>query len=202
MSLVNRDDEAEKEFETAIRLNPRLFEACFFYARICYVQGKLEKTVRLYEQACLANPEDYQAPCLMAVVFRELNREKDAESAARRGFEIAKRHLELNPDDARAFYLGAGALLQIGEREKSLEWAKRASSLGPEDVGVLYNTACLLSNLGKTEEAIDYLEKAIENGYSMKEWIEKDSDFDPIRNHPRFQACLRSMIRGTTETNE
>jgi serine/threonine protein kinase/Tfp pilus assembly protein PilF len=196
LSLVKRDDEAEKEFETAIQLNPRLFEACFYYARICYVQGKLEKTIQLYEQACLADPEDYQAPCLMAQVFRELNRRKDAESAARRGVEIARRHLELNPGDARACYLGAGALLKIGEREKSLEWAKRASSLGPEDVGVLYNTACLFSNLGKTEEAIDCLEKAIENGYSMKEWIEKDSDFDPLRDHLRFQALLEKFDTG------
>ncbi len=101
----------------------------------------------------------------------------------------------MNPDDARAYYLGAGALLDMGEKEKSLEWANRALSIGPDDVGVLYNTACLFSNLGKTEEAIDYLERAVENGYALIKWLDKDSDFDPIRSHPRFQAILERLKR-------
>ena len=193
LSLVERGAEAEKEFETAVRLNPMLFEACFFYARNCYLQGKLEKAMQLYKQASLANPEDYQAPILLANVYKELNLDAEAKAASRMGVEIAEKHLELNPDDVRAYCLGAGALLQIGEKEKSLEWATRALSIGPDEVGVLYNTACLFSNLGKTEEALDYLERAIENGFSLKKWLEKDSDFDLIRSHPRFQVLLKKL---------
>ncbi len=193
LSLVERGAEAEKEFETAVRLNPMLFEACFFYARNCYLQGKLEKAMQLYKQASLANPEDYQAPILLATVYKELNLDPEAKTASRMGVEIAEKHLELNPDDVRAYCLGAIALLNIGEKEKSLEWANRALSIGPDEVGVLYNTACLFSNLGKTEEALDYLERAVENGFSLKKWLEKDSDFDPIRSHPRFQAILKKM---------
>jgi hypothetical protein len=27
----------------------------------------------------------------------------------------------------------------------------------------------------------------------QKEWIENDSDLDPLRNHPRFQALLQRL---------
>lgn len=35
--------EAEKEFETATRLDSKLFEAYYFCARLCYTQGKMEE---------------------------------------------------------------------------------------------------------------------------------------------------------------
>jgi tetratricopeptide (TPR) repeat protein len=157
------------------------------------MQGKLEKAMQFYKQASLADPEDYQSPILLATVYKELNLEEEAKKASRLGAEIAGRHLELNPDDPRAYYLGAGALLAIGNKDKSLEWANKALSLRPDGIGVLYNIACLFCSLGRTEEAIEYLERASLKGYAMKKWLEKDSELNPIRNHPRFQALLKKL---------
>ena len=36
LSLNKECKEAENEFKTAIQLNPRLFEAYYFYARTCF----------------------------------------------------------------------------------------------------------------------------------------------------------------------
>ena len=52
-SINKRYDEAEREFETAIMLNPALFEAHYFYARDCFAQGKFEKAARLFAEASL-----------------------------------------------------------------------------------------------------------------------------------------------------
>jgi tetratricopeptide (TPR) repeat protein len=49
VSLRRQDDEARREFETAIRLNPKLYEAHYFYARACMQEGKLEEAVRHYK---------------------------------------------------------------------------------------------------------------------------------------------------------
>jgi serine/threonine protein kinase/Flp pilus assembly protein TadD len=193
VSLSERHDEAETEFETAIRLNPKLFEAHYFYARSCFVQGKLQKAAQLFEQACLVNPEDYQAPLLLGNTYSGLKLVAQAKVAYGRGLEIAERHLELNPDDARAIYLGALGLVELGHQEKGLEWASRALSIDPEDPIILYNVACVYSLSGKVEEAINYFERALENGYAHRDWIENDVYLDSIRSHNRFQPLLKKL---------
>ncbi|MFQ5662499.1 MAG: protein kinase [Terriglobia bacterium] len=193
VSLIKQYDEARKEFETAIRLNPKLFEAYYFYARARFAEGKLGEAARLFEQACRVNPEDYQAPLLLGMVYSGLGRKAEAEGAYRRGLQVAEEYMELHPDDARALYLGAGALCQLGERGRSSEWARRALAMDPEDSGLLYNIACVYSLLGETEEAIDCLEKSITSGMGQKEWIENDPDLDALRRHPRFEALLERL---------
>ena len=85
-------DQAERHFETALRLNPRLFEAYYFFARDCFARGRLEKAARLFERAAEVRPEDYQAALLLPQVYHALGRNEDSERAARRGLEIAERH--------------------------------------------------------------------------------------------------------------
>jgi serine/threonine protein kinase/Flp pilus assembly protein TadD len=190
ISLSKRYDEAEIEFQTAIRLDPRLFEAYYFYARACFQQGKLDAAGRLFEQASEVKPEDYQAPQLLAMVYFGQGRKADAEEAYRRAWQRAEKHLELHPDDARALYLGANALCQLGERARSLDWARRALAIDPEDCGILYNIACVYALQGKTDEAIDCLEKAMTHAYWYKRWAQNDSDLQSLRSHPRFKALM------------
>ena len=122
-----------------------------------------------------------------------LDRKEDAIEAHRRGIKLAKKHLELNPDDVRALCLGASSLVETGEREQGLSWARRAVKIAPEEPGLLYNVACLYSTAGEAEESLDYLERAIKLGYAHKSWLENDSDFDPLRETPRFQTLLKNL---------
>jgi len=193
LSLSRQYAEARREFETAIRLNPKLYEAHYLYARACFQEGKLEEAVRHYEDASRVRPEDYQALMLMQGPLKGLGRHEDAVAALRRGLQVVEKHLELNPDDARALYLGGGALVQMGERERGLEWAKRAYAIDPEDSGVLYNVACVYAFLGRTDDAIACLEKSVRNGFGHREWLENDSDLDSLRGDPRFKALLTKL---------
>jgi len=193
VSLRKEYAEAAKEFETAIRLDPKLFEAYHFFARARFSEGKLDEAAKLFSQASQVNPEDYQSPSLLGMVYFSLGRKTEAEVAYRRAVELAERHQALHPDDARAFYLGANALCQLGERERSLQWARRALEIEPDDAGVLYNIACVYSLQGQIEEGIDCLEKSITGGMGQKEWMEHDSDLDALRSHPRFKALLERL---------
>ncbi|NIM20788.1 MAG: protein kinase [Candidatus Latescibacteria bacterium] len=193
VSLSKRYDEAEKEFETAIRLNPKLFEAYYFYARDSYTQGKLEEAAGLYEQACRVNPDSYQAAVLLAQTYRGLKFTKKAEKALERSLALVEKHLELNPEDIRALYMGAAAFVTAGNREKGLEWANRALSLAPKDPVILYALTCIFSLLGEVEKSVDHLEKALKAGFAHKKWIEIDSDLDAIRNHPRFKTIVSQL---------
>jgi len=55
---------------------------------------------------------------------------------------------------------------------------------------VLYNVACFYTGLGEKEHAIDLLEQAVSIGWGDRAWMENDSDFESLRDEPRFQALL------------
>lgn len=193
LSLSRQHAAARQEFETALRLNPQLFEAHYLFARTCFQEGKLEEAARHYQDAARVRPEDYQALLLMSTLLKDLKRPAEADAAHRQGLRVAERHLELNPDDARALYLGGGALVQLGERDRAREWADRARAIAPDDPGVLYNVACVYATMGQTDEALTCLEQAVQNGFGHREWLENDSDINAVRGDPRFHALLKKV---------
>jgi serine/threonine protein kinase/Flp pilus assembly protein TadD len=195
LQMNKKYEEAHKEFETAIHLNPKLFDAYYFYARLRYQRGELAEAAQLYEKACWANPEDFQAPMLLGQTYFGMQRKLEGEAVRQRALQIIEKHLELHPDDARALYLGAAGLFQVGQRERALDWAHRALSVDPDDPMVLYNVACSYALLGLKDEAISCLEKVMaqsSSGSLHKVWAEQDSDLDPLRGDPRFQVLLKT----------
>ena len=115
LTLNKTYDAAHAEFGRALALNPNLFEAHYLYARACFQQGRLEDAVLHYEAASRLRPEDYQAQLLIRVPLTALGRAEAAYEAQRRGVEVVEKHLELNPDDVRALYLGAMSLQRLGD---------------------------------------------------------------------------------------
>jgi serine/threonine protein kinase/Tfp pilus assembly protein PilF len=190
MSLDGRYDDAEKEFERAIAIAPKLYDGYYFYARACRAQGKLEKAAEMFEKASETQPEDYQAPVLAGDTYRGLNRPEDMIRAFRRGYEIAERHLEYHPSEARAWYLGAHALHELGENEKALEWNRKAMEIGPRDPATLYNAACLFALNDELDQCFACFERAVEFGFSNRAWLENDPDLAAARDDPRYQALL------------
>jgi len=193
LSLSGKHEEAEAAFQQAIRLNPDLFEARYFYARDCFARGNFEEAIHEYEEASRVRPEDYQSPLLVAQIYADLGRPDQAAVSRRKGIALAEEHLQFNPDDPRAFYMGANGLVALGEVDRGLEWAGRALDIEPRDSMVLYNVACIYSLAGKKEEALDCLELAIDEGLTQKDWLIHDSNFDSVRDEPRFQGLLERM---------
>jgi tetratricopeptide (TPR) repeat protein len=193
LSLNREYDAAAREFEAAIRLDPGLFEAYYFYARSCWAQGLWEQAAHLFEQAMAARPEDYQAPALLVNVLQQLGRTEEQARTRDRALDLVRARLETNPDDTRALYLGGGLLVESGDVDAGLEWGRRAIAVDPSDSAILYNVACIYSKAGRIGEAVETLEGAIGAGFAHKDWIENDSDLDPIRSEPRFQAILERL---------
>jgi TolB-like protein/Tfp pilus assembly protein PilF len=186
-------DEAEREFGTALALDPNQFEAKYLFGRMRVAQGRIEEAVALWEEAVRIRPDDYNVPLLLHGFYQGLRRVGEAREMARLGVAAAEKHLALNPEDARPLYLGAGALVLLGHRERAFEWAERALALGPDDDGVLYNLTCFFSMAGETERALDCLEGAVRAGFTAGGWIEHDSDLDPIRGTERFKTLVAAM---------
>jgi adenylate cyclase len=191
LSLEERYDEAMTEFEKAIALDPNSFEGHYFYARACFAEGKLERAAALFERAAEIKPDDYQSVCLLIHIYRSLGRASESQYAARRGIERAERELTVHPDNPRPAYLGAAALVTLGQHDRAREWILRALSIDPDDTLTQYNAACVYSLLGDIEPAFDLLERLLPSAnHETKAWIKHDSDFDPLREHPRYQKVL------------
>ena len=184
---------AEASFDRALERDPRLFEALYFYGRVCFQEGELERALRLFQEAERARPDDFQTPILARQIYRSFGQLDEAEEAARRGVDRAARHLELNPDDTRALNLGFGGLVALNERARATEWAERSLAIDGESADTLYNLACGFAIMGESERALELLERAGLHGVTIAEWAENDSDLDSIREDPRFQTILSDM---------
>jgi len=191
LSLEERYDEAMAEFEKAIALDPNSFEGHYFYARACFAQGKLERAAALFERAAEIKPDDFQSLILLRQIYRSLGRDAEGEDAARKGIERAEQELNVHPENPRPAYLGASALVTLGETDRAKEWLARALAIDPDDALTQYNAACIYARLGEAEAAFDLLEAFIPYAnHENKAWIKHDSDFDPLRDHPRYQKIL------------
>lgn len=56
----------------------------------------------------------------------------------------------------------------------------------------MYNLACVYARTGRTQDAIRALEEGLRLRPDLIEWSKEDSDLDPLRGEPSFQALYRA----------
>jgi serine/threonine protein kinase/Flp pilus assembly protein TadD len=193
ISLRKDFQEAEQHFEHALEMDPNSYDAAYFYGRALLSQGKWERAVEMFTKAGELRPDDYQAPGLLAQGLKPLGRKDEATAAVKKQRALVDKHLELNPDDARALVFGAITFARTDDKDRALELAGRALAIDPEDPMILYNVACAYAVSGRTDAALSALQKAVDNGFGHKEWVEHDSDLDSLRGDPRFQQLVEAM---------
>jgi adenylate cyclase len=187
-AAASREKEAEAAFRRAIELDPDNFEAYYQFGRYMFKQGKFERVIELWERAREIDPDDFQTPNISIGVYEQLGDSDKMLQAAKDGARAASRYVEQHPENARAWMLGANAFLELGERDKAMQFAEAALQADPDSEDTNYNGACLYARAGEIEEALDCLERAIK--FDDLEWMDNDSDLDPLRGEPRFQALM------------
>jgi adenylate cyclase len=187
-------EEAVAEFERALEMDPNCFEAYYLYSHVVQEAGDLEKSARLDERCIELAPDDYRVMPILAQTYQRLGRIDESREMARRAIECAERALVRNPDVPLAATLGAGCLIRLGQRERALEWMARALTIAPEDPLTLYNVACDYALLGELDLALDVLARWKPRANpSTRAWMRQDTDFDALRDHPRFQEFLATL---------
>jgi adenylate cyclase len=194
LSIVDRLEESDAEFKAALRLDPNLFEAQYFYARACFAQGRMTEAAEAFERASEIRSDDFESPIFLSQIYRDLGLADKAETAGRLGFERIGGELRVRPENARAVSLGATYLATTRQADRAREWVERALLIEPDDFLTQYNAACVYAQLGDPERAIDLLTRALPIGHSeIRAWVQRDSDLDPLRSHPRFETLLQRI---------
>jgi adenylate cyclase len=128
---------------------------------------------------------------MLVMIYRSIGREREIETVARKLIERAESELTVHPENPRPAYLGAAALIALGERDRARDWLSRAMAIDPDDVLTQYNVACGFSKLGEFEHAFDLLERLLPHAnHETKSWVKFDSDLDGLRNQPRYARVL------------
>jgi adenylate cyclase len=194
LSLTGDKRKAEEEFAMAIELDPDLYEAHYYWARFCFEQGNLVDAAKHFEQAWRVSPRDPQTPSLLLGIYRDLNREEDVKTVARKTLEIGLRKLEVEPEDTRACLSCTFALVHLGRYSEAVSMMDRANEIDPLDRIVHYNLACAYAIMGKADQALDYLERLTGTDVKTVDWMKNDGDLDSLRDHPRFKKIMARLI--------
>jgi len=184
---------AAREFESALQIDPGNYDALYLFGRSRFAEGKMEEAADLFRKAHESQPDEFQAVALREGALRTLGRNDEHREAVKQAARAILQRLELNPDDERALSLGCNALVSLGELEQGLAMARKLLELAPNDPGALYNVTCAFANAGLHDEALDLLERRLKMGGLYREWVQRDADFDGLRDDARFQALLERM---------
>jgi tetratricopeptide (TPR) repeat protein len=84
----------------------------------------------------------------------------------------------------------ATKLYAAGKYGEAADCALPLAEAHPNYGGLFYNLACCESLAGRRNEAVEHLRRAIEKSARFREWAQDDSDFDAIREEPRFAALI------------
>ena len=201
LSLDGDDGGAKRAFETAMRLDPMLYEAYWYFGLTSLIRSQFEQAADLLAHASEVRSDDLQSTMMLMAAYQSSGRHADARATAERTMRTVERRLELNPEDSRAAYAGATALVYLGDRARALEWANLSAEMESEDPRTNYNLACVYSLLGETDKSLDHLELSIRAGRSVRliEWAETDPDLESVRSQSRFQELLREWADGVPD---
>jgi TolB-like protein len=111
--------------------------------------------------------------------------------------------------DTRSQASLAGVLAANGRRDEADKTIRVVLDSGYMDHHVAYALGAAEAQLKRPADAVKWLRAAAETGFSVYQWIERDSLIDPIRSDPGFQnffTALRADYersgRGTSRSRE
>lgn len=89
-------------------------------------------------------------------------------------------------------WMPINALYQSGNYAEAADRGREVVEANPQYGAPLYNLACCESLAGRTDDAIEHLRAALAMSERMRDYARGDSDFDPIRDDPRFVELVGS----------
>jgi adenylate cyclase len=189
-------DQAMAEMETAIRLGPESWEVNKEAGRFFLLQRDVPRATRHYEKAAELMESDFHAWAMLSTCYQALGDAAKLRGAAKRMISESQLAVQQDPSNGAALGILAGGYALLGQKEKTREWIDRALLVDPDNLNMRYNFACVLAIMGDKEPALKMLQStlSVAGAYQVR-IAENDTDFDKIRDDPRFQKIISDAKR-------
>jgi serine/threonine protein kinase/Flp pilus assembly protein TadD len=211
---------AEREFKTAIELDPDYPTAYHWYSVLLRYLGRFDESAMIIRRAADLDP-------LSVIIQQNVANVQMARGDFKAGLETTSKVIDLAPDFAYArirlgqCYLGLGRSADaIASLEKVLEMTNRESD-GLSELGFAYafagrrdealgavrelearfdrkeaqgtNVALVYVGLGERDKVFEWLEKDFKTRDSELATIRWEPNWEPIRNDPRYADLIKRM---------
>ncbi len=185
---LGRPDEAEKEYQTALRFDPDYVKVHVNLALVYMSKSKLDEAKKYYERAIQLDPSAGEVHSGYAYLLERLGRADEARAEYQNAIRLSpksarlfytygafldqrgeldaaiaqyQRALEVDPNLADAHSELATALLTKGDSQKAEAHYLEAARLDPKRADIHSNLGTLLLKEGKTSQAIIQYEEAL-----------------------------------------
>jgi tetratricopeptide (TPR) repeat protein len=175
---VGRFDQASRDLERALSLNPNYSEALALQAIVAVAQNEKERARELAQQAVTADPNS--ASALIALSYaQQANFDLDGALAT------IQRAVQVSPENALAWARLAELQLSFAELKDALDAAEKAVSLDP--------------NLSRTQSVLGFAFLTRVNTDQAKRAFERAIELDQADPLPRLGLGLAKIREGDLE---
>jgi len=186
-------DEAIREIELALKLDPESWEVNREAARLLFRLGRTKDAVPYFEKAASLMDTDWHNPAMLMTCYNGSGEAENLRRAASMTIERAEKALAKDPANAPALASGSSALAALGERDRAMDWLERALLLDPDNILMRYNLACALTvDLHDDDRALEVMREYFERTVSPTHirHADADPDLDRLRVDPRFTKMV------------
>jgi adenylate cyclase len=197
-----KHDEADRQIQAALRLDPESWEVNKEAARVLSRAGKMREAIPYFEKAAVLAESDYYSSGMLQTCYAAVGDTEGLKRAAQMTLDRTQRVLAQDPATGSTLGHGAVALAVLGDAERAKEWIKRALLMDPDNLTMRWNLACALARfLEDKDGAIDLLAGFLDRAPpSLVEYLRLDTDLDPLRDDPRFQELVAAAEKRVETT--
>ncbi len=180
---------AAAAFERSLALEPTR-SAYSNSGTVYYFLARYADAARMFARATQLAAADHRVWGNLGDALWQIDtRRAEARDAYRHAGELARRSLEVNPQDALTWMQLAFYSARAGDAEHAGQYASRALALGADDIYVQYYAALIALERHDAPAALKALDEAVRGGFPAQ-MVRGAPDFNSLRGDPRFRQLL------------
>jgi tetratricopeptide (TPR) repeat protein len=186
LANLGRYEEALSAYEEAIRLKPDYETAWFCKGSQLGNLERYEEAIAAYDEAIKFKADYIEAIFNKAILLKKLGHQDIVNQQFHLIVETCQQYKNKDNQTIDFWNVYAASLTCLGQYEEVEQILQKALAINPNHPNTNYNLACYYAIQDNIPLAVEYLAKAIQLRPSDREQAKKDSDFDKIRQDPRF----------------